>query len=146
MSIGFLCITLLCTCSLKVESFAFLYSCARVSLLNYLNSVDRTLLKLLHLFLVNLLLCGCSQFDDFQNAFILNLCISYIKKIEILSGPFTLNEGKTKYFIVSISFLVKHLFFQGFPYWGEWGDSPTKGSFPKLNKNVHVITQYKQYL
>ena len=78
------CINPLCTCSLDIESTVhfFLhcnyYNSARISLLNDLNSVDRTLLNLSDLSLANLLLCGGPQFDDSQNAFILNSSIKYI--------------------------------------------------------------------
>ena len=51
---------------------------ARISLLNDLNSVDRTLLNLSDLSLVNFLLYGGPQFDDSQNAYILNSSIKYI--------------------------------------------------------------------
>ena len=44
-------------------------------LLNNLNSVDRTLLNLSDLSLVNFLLYGGPQFHDTQNAFILNSSI-----------------------------------------------------------------------
>ena len=71
------CINPLCTCSLDIESTVhfFLhcnyYNSVRTSLLNYLNSVDRNLLNLSDLSLVNVLLCGGPQFDDSQNAFTL---------------------------------------------------------------------------
>ena len=77
------CINPLCTCSLDFESTVhyFLhcnyYNSARI-LLNGLNSVDKTLLNPSDLFLVNVLLCGVPQFDDFQNVFILNSSIEYI--------------------------------------------------------------------
>ena len=66
------CINPLCTCSLDIESTVhfFLhcnyYNSARISLLNDLNSVDRTLLNLSDLSLVNVLLYGGPQFDDSQ--------------------------------------------------------------------------------
>ena len=77
------CINPLCTCSLDIESTVhyFLhcnyYNSARISLLNDLNSVDRTLFNLSNLSLVNVLLYGGPQFDDFQNIFILNTSIKY---------------------------------------------------------------------
>ena len=77
------CINSLCTCSLDIESTVhyFLhcnyYNSARISLLNDLNSVDRTLFNLSNLSLVNVLLYGGPQFDDFQNIFILNTSIKY---------------------------------------------------------------------
>ena len=75
------CINPLCTCSLDIESTVhyFLhcnyYNSARISLLNDLNSVDRPLLSLSDVSLVNVLLYGGRQFDDSQNAFILNSSI-----------------------------------------------------------------------
>ena len=60
------------------------YNSARIYLLNYLNSVDRTLLNLSVLSLVNVLLYGGPQFDDSQNAFILNSSIKYISISESL--------------------------------------------------------------
>ena len=86
------CINPLCTCSLDIESTVhyFLhcnyYNSARISLLNDLNSVDRTLLNLSDLSLVNVLLYGGPQFDDSQNAFILNSSIKYILISERFSG------------------------------------------------------------
>ena len=86
------CINPLCTCSLDIESTVhyFLhcnyYNSARISLLNDLNSVDRTLLDLSGLSLVNVLLYGGPQFDDSQNAFILNSSIKYILISERFSG------------------------------------------------------------
>ena len=62
------------------------YNSARISLLNDLNSVDRTLLDLSGLSLVNVLLYGGPQFDDSQNAFILNSSIKYILISERFSG------------------------------------------------------------
>ena len=70
----------LCTCSLDIESTVHFslhynyYNSARISLLNDPNSVDRTLLNLSDI-LVNVLLYGGPQFDDTQNAFILNSSI-----------------------------------------------------------------------
>ena len=81
----------LCTCSLDNESTVhyFLhcnyYNSARISLLNDLNSVDRTLLSLSDLSLVNILLYVGPQFDDSQNAYILNSSIKYI----LISGGFS---------------------------------------------------------
>ena len=78
------CINPLCTYSLDNESTVhfFLhcnyYNSARKSLLNDLNSVDRTLLDLSDLSLVNVLLYGGLQSDDSQNAFILNSSINCI--------------------------------------------------------------------
>ena len=66
------CINPLCTCSLDIESTVhyFLhcnyYNSARISLLNDLNSVDRTLLNLSDLSLVNVLLYRGTQFYDSQ--------------------------------------------------------------------------------
>ena len=77
------CINPLCTCGLDIESTVhyFLhcnyYNSARISLLNDLNSVDRTLLNLSDLSLVNVLLYGGPQFDDSHNAFMLNSSIKY---------------------------------------------------------------------
>ena len=51
------------------------YNGARISILNDLNSVDRTLLNLSDLSLVNVLLYGGSQFNDSQNVFILSSSI-----------------------------------------------------------------------
>ena len=85
------CINPLCTCSLGIELAVhyFLhcnyYNSARISLLN-LNSVERTLLNLSDLSLVNVLLYGGHQFDDSQNAFILNSSIKYILISERFSG------------------------------------------------------------
>ena len=61
-----------------------LLNSARISLLNDLNSVDRTLLNLSVLSLVNVLLYGGPQIDDSQNAFILNSSIKYISISESL--------------------------------------------------------------
>ena len=61
------------------------YNGARISL-NDLNSVDRTLLNLSDLSLVNVLLYGGPQFDDSQNAYILNSSIKYILISEIYIG------------------------------------------------------------
>ena len=86
------CINPLCTCSLDIESTVYYfchcnyYNSARISLLNDLNSVDRTLLNLSDLSLVNVLLYGGPQFDDSQNAFILNSSIKYILISERFSG------------------------------------------------------------
>ena len=86
------CTNPLCTCSLDIESTVhyFLhcnyYNSARISLLNDLNSVDRTLLNLSDLSLVNVPLYGGPQFDDSQNAFILNSSIKYISISERFSG------------------------------------------------------------
>ena len=86
------CTNPLCTCSLDSESTGhyFLhcnyYNSARISLLNDLNSVDRTLLDLSGLSLVNVLLYGGPQFDDSQNAYILNSSIKYILISERFSG------------------------------------------------------------
>ena len=86
------CINPLCTCSLDIESTVhyFLhcnyYNSARISLLNDLNSVDKTLLSLSDLSLVNILLYGGPQFDDSQNAYILNSSIKYILISERFSG------------------------------------------------------------
>ena len=86
------CINPLCTCSLDIESTVhyFLhcnyYNSARISLLNDLNSVDKTLLSLSDLSLVNILLYGGPQFDDSQKAYILNSSIKYILISERFSG------------------------------------------------------------
>ena len=86
------CINLLCTCNLDTVSTVhyFLHSnyhnSARISLLNDTNSVDRTLLSLSDLSLVNILLYGSPQFDDSQNAYILNSSIKYILIPERFSG------------------------------------------------------------
>ena len=78
------CINPLCTCSLDIESTIhyFLhcnyYNSARISLLNNLNSDNRALLSLSGLSLVNVLLYGGPQFDDSQNAYILNSSIKYL--------------------------------------------------------------------
>ena len=56
------------------------------SLLNDVSFVDKTLLNLSDLFLVNVLLYGGPQFDDSTNAFILNLSIKYILNYERFSG------------------------------------------------------------
>ena len=85
------CINLLCTSGMGIESTVhyFLhwnyYNSARISLLNDLNSVARTLLSLSDLSLVNILLYGDPQFDDPQNAYILNTSIKYI----LISGGFS---------------------------------------------------------
>ena len=78
-------INTLCTCSRYIGStvHCFLhyhyYNSARISVLNDLNYVDRTLLNLSDLLsLVNVLLYSGPQFDDPQNAFILNSSIKYI--------------------------------------------------------------------
>ena len=86
------CINPLCTCSLDIESTVhyFLhcnyYNSARISLLIDLNPVGRTLLSLSDLSLVNILLYGGPQFDDSQNAYILNSSIKYILIPERFSG------------------------------------------------------------
>ena len=86
------CINPLCTCSLDIESTVhyFLhcnyYNSARISLLNDLNSVDKTLLSLSDLSLVNILLYGGPQFNKSQNAYILNSSIKYILISERFSG------------------------------------------------------------
>ena len=86
------CINPLCTCSLDIESTVdyFLhcnyYDSARISLLNDLNSVDRILLNLSDLSLVNVLLYGSPQFDDCQNVFISNSSIKHILISERFSG------------------------------------------------------------
>ena len=86
------CISPLCTCGLDIESTVYFflqcnyYNSARISLWNDLNSVDRTLLNLSDLSLVNVLFCGGPQFDDSQNAFILNSSIKYILISEKFSG------------------------------------------------------------
>ena len=89
------CINPLCTCSLDLESTVhyFLrcnyYNSARISLLNDLNSVDKILLSLSGLSLVNILLFGGPQFNKSQNAYILNSSIKYILISERFSGhPF----------------------------------------------------------
>ena len=82
----------LCTCNLDTKSTVhfFLhcsyYYSARISILNDLNSVDRTLLNLSDLSLVNVNLYGGPQFDDSQNAFILNSSIEYILHSERFRG------------------------------------------------------------
>ena len=55
-------------------------------LLNDLNTADRTLLNLSDLFVVNAILYGGPQFDESQNAFILNLRIKYILISKRFSG------------------------------------------------------------
>ena len=86
------CVNPLCKCSLDIESRVqyFLhynyYNSARISLLNNLNSVDKTLLSLSDLSLVNVLLYGGPQFDDSQNAYILDSSIKYILISERFSG------------------------------------------------------------
>ena len=86
------CINPLSICNLDIESTLhyFLnfnyYNSARISLLNDLNSVDRTLYHLSDLSLVNVLLYGGPQFDDSQNAFISNSSIKYILICERFSG------------------------------------------------------------
>ena len=87
------CINPRCTCSLDIESTVhyFLhwnyYNSARISLLNDLNSVDRTLLNLSDLsLLVHVLLYGGPQFDDSQNAYSLNSNIKYMLISERFSG------------------------------------------------------------
>ena len=62
------------------------YNSARISILNYLTSVGRTLLDLSDLSSVNFFLYGGPQFDDSQNAFILNSSIKYILNSERFSG------------------------------------------------------------
>ena len=62
------------------------YNNARISLLNDLNSVDKTLLSLSDLSLVNILLYGGPQFNKSQNAYILNSSIKYILISERFSG------------------------------------------------------------
>ena len=97
------CIHPLCTCSLDIESTVhyFLhcnyYNGARISLLNDLNSVDRTLLNLSDLSLVNVLLYGDSQFGDSQNAFILYSGIKYISISDRFHGCL-LNGDRRKIF------------------------------------------------
>ena len=86
------CINPLCKCSLDIESTVhyFLhcnyYNSARIFLLNDLNSVDKTLLSLSDLSLVNVLLCGGPHVEDFQNAYILNSSIKYILISERFKG------------------------------------------------------------
>ena len=60
-----------------VFSIATTYNSAKISLLNDLNSLDRTLLNLSDLSLVKVLLYGGPQFADSENAFILNSSIKY---------------------------------------------------------------------
>ena len=77
------CINHLCICSLDIDSTVhyFLhcnYYSARISLLNDLNSVDKTLLSLSDLSLLNILLYCGPQFNKSQNAYILNSSIKYI--------------------------------------------------------------------
>ena len=55
-------------------------------LLNDLNTVDRALLNLSDLFVVNAILYGGPQLDESQNAFILNLSIKYILISKGFSG------------------------------------------------------------
>ena len=62
------------------------YNSARISLLNDLNSVDKTLLSLSVLSLVNILLYGGPQFNKSQNEYILNSSIEYILISERFSG------------------------------------------------------------
>ena len=105
MSIGLtitsITINLLCTCSLDIElTVHFLIHCnyynsARISLLHDLNSVERTLLNLSDLSLVNVLLYGGPQFDGSKDAFILNSSIKYIL---ISERPGLLNEDRRKIF------------------------------------------------
>ena len=57
-----------------VFSIATTYNSAKISLLNDLKSLDRTLSDLS---LVNVLLYGDPQFADSENAFILNSSIRY---------------------------------------------------------------------
>ena len=64
------------------------HNSARISLLNDQNSVDKTLINLSDLFLVNVLLYGGPQFDHSQNAFILNSSVKYILISERFSGCF----------------------------------------------------------
>ena len=71
-------INFLCTCSLDIKSavhyflhFSY-YNSTRTSPLNDLNSVDRTLLNLSDLSLVNVLLYGGPQFDVSQNYLFFN--------------------------------------------------------------------------
>ena len=86
------CINPLCNCSLDIESIVhfFLhcnyYNSARISILNDLNSVDRALLNLSHLSLVNVLHYSGPYFDDSENAFTLNSSIKYILISERFSG------------------------------------------------------------
>ena len=86
------CINPLCTCSMDIQSTVhyFLhcnyYDSARISVLNDLNSVDRNLLSLSDLSLVNILLYGGPQFDYSQNAYILNSSIKHISISERFSG------------------------------------------------------------
>ena len=116
------CVNPICTCSLDIEStvhffcsvfivvvvflFSFLrcnyYSSARISLLNDLNSVDRTLLNLRELSLVVVLLCSGLQFEDSQDTFILNSIIKYILIFERFSGRLFWMKIEQKYFIVLI--------------------------------------------
>ena len=86
------CINPLCTCSLDIEStvpyfihYSY-YNRARLSLLDDLNTADWTSLNLSDLSLVNVLLYGGLQFDDSQNAFILNSSIKYALISERFSG------------------------------------------------------------
>ena len=66
------CIDPLCTCNLDNESTVHFFlhcnyhSSGRISLLNDLNSFDRTLLNISDLSLVSVLLYGGPQFDDSQ--------------------------------------------------------------------------------
>ena len=57
-----------------------------MSLSNNVNFVDRTLLSLPELSLVNILLYGGSQFDDSQNAYTLISNIKFILISERLCG------------------------------------------------------------
>ena len=82
----------LCTCSLGIESTVHYffhynyYNSARISLLNDLNSINRTLLNLSDLSLVNVFLYGDPQFNDSRNAYILNSSFKYILISKIFSG------------------------------------------------------------
>ena len=99
------CINPLCICSLDIEStFPYFLHCnyynhTRISLLNDLNSIDRVLLNLSDLSLVNVFLYSGPQFHDSQNAFLFNSSIKYILTSERFSGCLFKMKIEEKYFI-----------------------------------------------
>ena len=84
------CINPLCTWSLEVKSKVYFllhyhhYHNIRVKLLNSLEVIDTTLLKLSEEQLNKVLVCDFSQYDQKQNRNILNSSIEYIVESSVL--------------------------------------------------------------
>ena len=86
------CVNPLCTCSLEIESKShFFLHCnhdnnIRSTLLNEFKSLDGNIVKLSDTTLINLILCGGSQFNIKQNTFILIAVIKYILESNQFNG------------------------------------------------------------